>query len=479
MKKLFALILSCVMVMSLCVVPVSAVRIFNTGDIIISDDFEDYTIVEEGKQIPDRGTYSYYYLPLTSHNGEQVYSTRLPGFASGLEWMNKLTGAQEIDYGQIAISYTITVSSSYDGELSGDYYPSLYHGHWNGSTYIPFFVVGMILGNEAENLGGVMLSGAYGLSSADVASGEVYTFSADEPHDIMMVIDYDNTTTTLYVDGNEAGSISRVIKLYSGATSYIAVKPHASVTSTYATPDGDGDVPEFMIHKWKIEKYTPAGANFIYTTTTDENVVADMGSVVPAGTKKISINFAETMDPATLNATNITVDGDLGNGTYQVYPDLNDDAVAIVEFSECLMPGEEYKLIIGPNVSDGSDTLGQYVEVAFAADAGTVNYHVPEISVSAAADVTLGSPITFEAEIVNSAKVDASAYLILAAYKDGMLTGLEKTTYNYDSDVDPYKMTVSKTFNATEGFVGADELKAWYISDITNIKPLAAPVSVQ
>ncbi len=267
MKKALALILSVMMIMSLCVVSVSATFVSNTGNVIISDDFEDYTLdASPGGQVADKGTYGYYYLGLMDKNGDKVWSSQVAG--GGVEWQNKLSGAQAVTSGKVAISYDVTVVSGYEGELSGDYYPSIYHGHWGTSSYEPLFAIGYLCGNRDDALGGVMLTGGYGISAADVDAENVYTFSADEPHEIKIVMDYDAKTTTLYVDDYEVGSIERTVKFVSGGGSYIAMKPHSHLGSVYSNQ------PEILIHGWAIEKVVDEGPAGPTGPTVDADGVA-------------------------------------------------------------------------------------------------------------------------------------------------------------------------------------------------------------
>ena len=212
------------------------------------------------------------------------------------------------------------------------------------------------------------------------------------------------------------------------------------------------------------------------TTEKFDGAQSPIASVLPAATKKVILHYNKAMSEASFN--NITVEAVEGEDpAFTVYGDGND---VVIDLTNCLEPKTAYTIHIdGAFSCQNGIPLGSDTTFNFTTDDGEIAYLTPVILVNGnevdrASAIAAGSTVTAEAEIVNTTVDDVDAYIVIASYKDDMLAGLEYAAYNPVLGLYNEKATVS--FTADADFVGADELRAWLISDITDIKPLAEAI---
>ena len=200
MKKALALILSLMMIMSVC--SVSAAFVDNVGateGVILSDDFESYASIADTRRAnggPYNSTGGAW--PMTI-DGNKVWATQVSDGNQTLWYANNRTGAAAISSGKLIISMDVMVVGGYEGtKLYNDsVYPSIYVTLWTttGNTQ---FCVGNTSDEDAAKGGIVSFkNGGYGVTTSDA---NVAYFSADEFHTIKEVIDYKAGKTYFYLD---------------------------------------------------------------------------------------------------------------------------------------------------------------------------------------------------------------------------------------------------------------------------------------
>ena len=120
--------------------------------------------------------------------------------------------------------------------------------------------------------------------------------------------------------------------------------------------------------------------------------------------------------------------------------------------------------------------LGRNVSFTVNTDEGEVIYKTPVVKcnnaiLNSASDIALGDNLTVEAEFINTTLDKKGSYVVLLAYKDSYLKGVEYAEYFADS-TSPYTDTLIITKIADASFVGADAVKAFVFDNISDLKPL-------
>ena len=201
------------------------------------------------------------------------------------------------------------------------------------------------------------------------------------------------------------------------------------------------------------------------------------GELLPAGTKKIIIDFKNELDDSTISE-NIEILG--GDDSYFVYAD---GAKAVIELDNCLTAETEYTILVKADLLDKTEMpLGKELPFVVNTDEGEVIYNNPVVTLNgsplnAASGITPGDNITVEASYINTTPNKKSFCVVLLAYEDlnndGVLSlkGVAANEYYADS-TSPYTDTCIITKTADASFVGAKVVKAFVFNNISDLNPL-------
>ncbi|MBQ2695693.1 MAG: hypothetical protein IJF61_00135, partial [Clostridia bacterium] len=207
-KRCLALFLSLLLLMSLCVISVSAFEVtvpFPAKGAFLTDDFESYESIADTRK-KNGGPYSSTGGTWPGKDGEnQVFASQVDGKASTLWYVNE---SRKVNSGKFSIQAKIKALSGYNGNsyvAATGRYPSAYFGIWytkpsGASTTVPLAVLGNTSNSDKAKGGAVYVGSEYWLMNDKIESGNVTYFSADEYHDFAVVLDYTENVTVCYLD---------------------------------------------------------------------------------------------------------------------------------------------------------------------------------------------------------------------------------------------------------------------------------------
>ncbi|MBQ9915556.1 MAG: hypothetical protein IJO50_05355, partial [Clostridia bacterium] len=281
-KRCLALFLSLLLIMSLCVISVSAFEEtvpFPVKGAFLSDDFESYASIVDTRR-KNGGPYASTGGTWPGKDGEnQVFVSQADGKASTLWYVNE---SRKIDSGKLSFQAKIKVLSGYGGNsyvASTGRYPSAYFGIWrttsSGSSTVPLAVLGNTSSSDKTKGGAIYAGGEYWLMNDKIESGDVTYFSADEYHDFAVVLDYTENVTACYLDGEKIGE-------YKGALAF-DVGNEFGLVADYAkdenfAPDSQGDRPQIYVDDLKLMTAGTLNVDVSYSGGT--NVTVDFGTSV-------------------------------------------------------------------------------------------------------------------------------------------------------------------------------------------------------
>lgn len=281
-----------------------------------------------------------------------------------------------------------------------------------------------------------------------------------------IAVDIDNKTYSIYFNG-ELKATMNFIPGGGEKFSYDAVvfafvgNKTESATPSYA-----------YIDNLKVTHTVPAlnAASGISFEKYD-GTVYEYGDLLPAGTKKIKLDFKNEIDESSVDG-NIEIDGAGEDYTANV----SGKSIEL-EFDNCLAANTEYRITVKSGLTDtGGTVLGRDITFTASTDDGEVIYNNPVIlvngsSAASASAIAPGDTITVEAEVINTTKNKKGAYAVLYAYKDSALVGAAFTRHYADSS-SPYHEIIEIRHTADAGFVGADSIKAFVFDNASDLMPL-------
>lgn len=197
----------------------------------------------------------------------------------------------------------------------------------------------------------------------------------------------------------------------------------------------------------------------------------EYGDLLPAGTKKIKLDFKNEIDADSVNG-NIEIDG-----AGEAFTASVTGKSVELDFDNCLTANTEYRITVKAGLADVSGTvLGRDVNFNVSTDDGEIIYNTPVVRVNGASAASVsaiaaGDNITVEAEVINTTKNKKGAYAVLYAYKDSALVGAAFTRHYADSS-SPYHEIIEIRHTADAGFVGADCIKAFVFDNASDLMPL-------
>ncbi len=341
-KRMLLLVLACMMMVSQCIISVSAEYIMPDETpalgTVFFDDFESYS-----QRTDAMGGHPYSSgggtWPATV-DGNKVWAAG-NGTASSL-WWQPSANATAIDSGKLVISARIMVKSGYEGSItnSSNQYPSVYFGLWNNSTNVtsPYLAIAN-LGTQ----GAVVTDGGFYATSSNANGSDSTHFTADEFHELALVSDYTSRMTYVYLDGLQIAQMSGARAIQ---PSYQFGVVTGGLTATTFPADGKGNMPYIYVDNLKFERISDT-----LSATVNHIGGNRLDVVFSTSVKNLNVNVAD-IGLTSLNGEPVTVTGATVNSAR--------DTLSLT-LGGTLEAGQGYRLTLGNttfvSVVDASKTL--------------------------------------------------------------------------------------------------------------------------
>ena len=209
MKKIMALALSVLMIMSMCVVSVSAENyaanpLPETG-LIFYDDFESYADGSEARKANGGIWANFGGYSLAEINGKKVYNSSISSgysFAYG-------TVPSTISAGRLKITLDVLGGAMYSSRMAindAGNIPSSYVSIWKpGSGHSVLFS----LANAGDGVGYLYAAGDYTMAQTKIGGDNCFEIDLTTPNEVSVIVDYDLGTVEYFVNDRSVYKVNR------------------------------------------------------------------------------------------------------------------------------------------------------------------------------------------------------------------------------------------------------------------------------
>ncbi len=254
MKKALALILSVMMIMSLCTISVSATLTANWGAYDGTLFYTDFENVDNNALKVANGGFFAYGAPMETIGGDQAVTYPAPGQTA--TWIkNSGTGAKTITTGKVTWTMDVKVDgTAYTGSTAAaDTYPGVYFSIESPSA-IKYLQISNVWTNREEEQGVIIARESWGtMSQSDLDNTDlkkVY-FSANVDHELKIVLDLDANTLTSYLDDQQIKS--QTFNYDYIVDSWWGIVPNSSYIQEKFPATPEGVVPHIIFDDMKVE----------------------------------------------------------------------------------------------------------------------------------------------------------------------------------------------------------------------------------
>jgi len=362
------------------------------------------------------------------------------------------------------VDKSVTTFTENDGSVTVNI-PSSEASVNRNATYITKFIHGCADWNGGNYGWGLFRGDPNRLGCANPEAWvdyKVITNANDNFVHIKIETDLDNKIYKVYIDGIMCGQADFI----PGGVNDVIYSAFAMSASRYDKWVTDGS--RFLIDN--IESYNIVSSPYVTNITlTDynENESAFSGTV-PAGTKKMTIEFSANLPNDAYNAVSVS-----GGDVTDIY---SDGKYITIEFDNCLKANEGYTLTI-----DDSFGLDKAFVVNFRADEGEIIYKNPTFEVNGSymtdelGNINVGDNVYVSAEVINTSGETAECIMTLAVYKEGYMTSVYGTELTLLSEND-YKDYAVIEVIADEKLKEAEAVKVFIINNASKANPIVKPL---
>ena len=254
MKKALALILSLMMILSVCSVSAAWVSSpSNATGVYFSDDFEAYA--KEGEVTLAASTLINYGGPYASGAGTRIETTpdgdrAYQCIGGTIWWQNKLDGKVQVDSDILTYSMTVNGRDGYLGDAStaDGYYPGFYFRVTNGADNANNTYVQIV--NTGEKLAFVN-NGSTNVST-DAVTASTPSVDLGEDHTLTIEANFNESKTYVKLDGNVIYTHNNVRVLE--VNSWVGLVMLGKSSTTNFPADANGATPAVYVKEWSIER---------------------------------------------------------------------------------------------------------------------------------------------------------------------------------------------------------------------------------
>jgi len=279
---------------------------------------------------------------------------------------------------------------------------------------------------------------------------------------VKMVIDLDNNTHKVYVDGELKGE-NNFIPGNTNDAIYDAFVMGAARYSSWVKEGSYFRLDNIVATNSYTEKYVD---NIKFTDY--EGNETSFATTAKTGTNKITVELTDEVDAeAFANAISLT-----GVDAKEI---TVNGKVATIALENCLTPETTYTLSVSKTAGIAND-----FSVQFTTDKGEIKFAKPVIYVNdvvmsgTLGTVNAGDTVKAVSNIINTTANDAGYFILLAAYNGDVLTKVALTNSSLSAE-GTYRGSAVAEITADADFAAADTVKAFVFNNPTSIIPLTLP----
>lgn len=237
MKKALALVLSFMMIMSVCVVSAEYVFVETIPEsgIVFFDDFEGYTAMTEA-QMTNGGPWSNISgYALATIDGNNVYNTTMSeGYA--FAYMGRFPGT--INTGRVKFSFDLTGEVNYGSRFAVDasnQHPSTYVSIWTSANNVLY-----AMANAGDGIGYLLAEGSYAVTTDKTSAANCFEIDLSKTTNVAVILDYTVGKIEYYLDDTLIYTRSGTPAPLNASTGEIDIVSDKAKGTTYGPDDDNG-----------------------------------------------------------------------------------------------------------------------------------------------------------------------------------------------------------------------------------------------
>ena len=271
MKKIMALALSVLMIMSMCVVSVSAENyaadpLPETG-LIFYDDFESYADGSEARKSKGGIWANFGGYSLAEINGKKVYNSSL---SSGYSFAYAQVPAT-INTGRLKITLDVLGGAMYSSRMAindAGNIPTSYVSIWRSAGHSVLFS----LANAGDGVGYLYASGDFTMAQTKIGGDNCFEIDLTTPNEVTVIVDYDKGTLEYFLNDRSVYTVNRGIAPWqAGGAGELDIISDNSKGEVFGLDEENNTYPSIYIDAIEVERLgVDMGEDYVPSTELTE-----------------------------------------------------------------------------------------------------------------------------------------------------------------------------------------------------------------